>query len=128
MFASNLLAVGTQGAVPTTLSDPLSGTVGSLGDAFGLIINLVIGIGWALVVVMLALGFVQYVTSRGEKTAVKSAQDWLTYAVIGGVGLFFIGVFRRILPQLLGTTGGPVTGVVDFGGEGSGGTGPQQPN
>lgn len=118
MFAQTLLAETTQNPVPIELSNPLSGRVASLGDAFGLVINLVIGVGWALVIVMLALGFVQYVTSRGEKTAVKSAQDWLTYAVIGGVGLFFIGVIRKIVPQLIGTTGNaPVNNVVDFTGD-----------
>jgi len=74
-----------------------------LGDLFGFAINLAIGVGWALVFVMLALGFVQYVMSRGEKTAVESAQKWLTYAVIGGVGLFFVSFVRRIIPELLDT-------------------------
>jgi len=86
----------------------------NLGDVFSFLVNLVIGVGWALVFVMLALGFVQYVMSRGEKTAVESAQKWLTYAVIGGVGLFFITFIRNLIPQLLGGTqidpGGSVTG------------------
>ncbi len=75
----------------------------NLGNLFGFVINLAIGVGWALVFVMLALGFVQYVMSRGEKTAVESAQKWLTYAVIGGVGLFFVSFVRRIIPGLIGT-------------------------
>lgn len=92
-------------AVNLNIEDPVSGRFNNLGDIFGFLLNLFIGIGWALVFVMLALGFVQYVLSRGEKTAVESAQKWLTYAVIGGVGLFFISFVRRILPQLLGASG-----------------------
>ena len=84
------------------VQDPLDGRFANLGEVFAFLINLAIGVGWALVFVMLALGFVQYVMSRGEKTAVESAQKWLTYAVIGGVGLFFVTFVRTIIPQLLG--------------------------
>ena len=92
-------------SVDLNVQDPVAGRFNNLGDVFGFILNLFIGIGWALVFVMLALGFVQYVLSRGEKTAVESAQKWLTYAVIGGIGLFFISFVRRVLPQLLGAAG-----------------------
>jgi vacuolar-type H+-ATPase subunit I/STV1 len=104
----------TQNAAPTTLSNPVS--VSSLGEVFAMIINIVLGIGWALVFVMLAMGFVQYVMSRGEKQAVEQAQKWLTYAVIGGVGLFFVVVLKTIIPQLLGgsTTGPGGSTVVSF--------------
>jgi hypothetical protein len=104
--------VYAQTAVSTSLVDPASRFT-NLGNLFGFAINLVIGIGWALVFVMLALGFVQYVMSKGEKTAVDNAQKWLTYAVLGGVGLFFISFVRRVLPNMIGTssldTGGDIT-------------------
>ena len=99
--------------VDTTVADPLSGRFNNLGEVFGFAINLVVGVGWALVFVMLALGFVQYVMSKGEKTAVESAQKWLTYAVIGGIGLFFITFVKNLIPQLL--TGG--TDGIDPGGD-----------
>jgi len=89
------------GSISTEVLDPVSGFT-NLADVFGFVINLIIGVGWALVFVMLALGFVQYVMSKGEKTAVESAQKWLTYAVIGGVGLFFITFVRRLIPDLIG--------------------------
>jgi hypothetical protein len=65
---------------------------------------------------MLAMGFVQYIMSGGEKSAVERAQKWLTYAVIGGVGLFFVVVLKTIIPALMGSTSteGPTTGVVSF--------------
>ena len=104
---------GAQQAVPTSLTTPLQ--INNLGQVFALVINLILGVGWALVFVMLALGFVQYVLSKGEKTAVENAQKWLTYAVIGGVGLFFVVVLKNIIPQLIaGSSTGPVSGVVVF--------------
>jgi hypothetical protein len=93
-----------QEAAGTTVSDPLNGKVTGLGNIFALIINIVLGVGWALVFVMLALGFIQYVLSKGEKTATQSAQQWITYAVIGGIGLFFVMALKAILPSLLGGT------------------------
>lgn len=106
-------AAGAQQAVPTSLTTPLQ--ISNLGQVFALVINLILGVGWALVFVMLALGFVQYVLSKGEKTAVENAQKWLTYAVIGGVGLFFVVVLKTIIPQLIaGSSTGPVGGVVVF--------------
>jgi len=99
--------------VDITVQDSLAGRFGNLGEVFAWIINLLMAVGWALVFVMLALGFVQYVMSRGEKTAVESAQKWLTYAVLGGVGLFFVTFVRNLIPQLLDAdqidSGGSVT-------------------
>ena len=104
----------TQGAAPTTLTTAIG--IGSLGELFSIIINIILGVGWALVFVMLALGFVQYVMSRGEKQAVEQAQKWLTYAVMGGVGLFFVVVLKNVIPALLsGSSSGPGgTSVVSF--------------
>ena len=89
----------------TTLTSPIAAT--NLTQLFSMIINIILGIGWALVFVMLAMGFVQYVMSRGEKQAVEQAQKWLTYAVIGGVGLFLVVILKSIIPTLLGGTGVP---------------------
>lgn len=111
MFLQKVFA---QDAVSTTVTDPLEG-VDSLGQIFALIINLILGVGWALVFVMLAMGFVQYVVSQGDKTKVDSAQKWLTYAVVGGVGLFFVTVLRNIIPNLIGTSGtGPGGSFISF--------------
>ena len=103
----------TQTSPGVSVVNPLP-NVGSLGDIFGLILNIIMGVGWALVFIMLAMGFVQYVLSRGEKTAVENAQKWLTYAVIGGVGLFFVYVLKSIIPNLLGVNGGTVNNVASF--------------
>ena len=101
--------------VPTNMISPVSTTrFGSLGAIFGFIINVIIGVGWALVFVMLALGFIQYVMSQGETKAADKARMWLTYAVIGGVGLFFLTAIRTIIPGLLGGNGINVNGVTNF--------------
>ena len=100
------------GAVPTSVTNPLP-NISSLGQVFGMVVNLIIGVGWALVFVMLALGFIQFIMSRGEAKATDAARQWLTYAVIGGVGLFFVMVLRNIIPVLLGANGNaPVNNVV----------------
>ncbi len=103
-----------QGPAGTTLVTAVG--IDSLGQMFAIILNIVLGVGWALVFVMLAMGFVQYVMSRGEKQAVEQAQKWLTYAVIGGVGLFFVVVLKSIIPALIsGSATGPGgTSVVSF--------------
>jgi len=88
--------------VSKTIINPLGEQFQTLGDVFGFVTNLLIGIGWGLVFIMLALGFTQYVMSKGEKTATQSAQQWLTYAVIGGVGLLLVGVIKGLLANLLG--------------------------
>lgn len=102
-----------QTAADTSVTNPLS-DVGSLGDIFGLLLNIIMGVGWALVFIMLAMGFIQYVLSRGEKTAVDNAQKWLTYAVIGGVGLFFVYVLKSIIPALLGGNTSGLNNVVSW--------------
>ena len=86
---------------------PISGLeVGSLHDLVTIITNILIVAGVAIVVVMLALGFIKYVTSQGDKAAVDSAQKTLTYAVIGGVGLLIVYGLRSLLLGLIGADTG----------------------
>jgi hypothetical protein len=114
MLRSLVSKVHAQASIPRTTQNPLA-DVTDLGQVFAIVVNLILGVGWALVFVMLAMGFVQYVVSQGDKTKVDTAQKWLTYAVIGGVGLFFVMVLRNILPSLLGSTGtGPGGDFVSF--------------
>ena|SRR3989344_1836666 len=109
------LPVEDSGGVPVTMGNYLpAGRFENLGNIFGFVINVVVGVGWALVFIMLALGFIQYVTSQGETKAADKARMWLTYAVIGGVGLFFLTALRVILPGLLGGTEINVNGVTNF--------------
>lgn len=88
--------------VSVIVENPLQGRFDTIGHVFGFVINLLIGVGWSLVFVMLALGFIQYILSKGEKSAVDRAQKWLTYSILGGVGLYFIPFVKTLIPRLLG--------------------------
>jgi hypothetical protein len=90
------------GGLDTTVQNPLASKFTNIGQIFAFVTNLLIGVGWGLVFVMLALGFMKYVTSRGEKTETQSAQQWLTYSVIGGVGLLLLGLIRTLVANILG--------------------------
>ncbi|HBY09727.1 hypothetical protein A2473_00605 [candidate division WWE3 bacterium RIFOXYC2_FULL_42_13] len=84
---------------PTT---PLTGiAITSVTGLVTLITNILIIVGVAIVIVFLALGFIKYITSGGDKNAVDSAQKTLTYAVIGGVGLLIVYGIRTLLLGLL---------------------------
>jgi hypothetical protein len=90
----------TQSSVGTTPISPLGDL--SLNQMVTVVTNAIMVVGVAVFLVMLGLGFVKYVTSQGDKAAVESAQKTLTYAVIGGVGLILVFVFRSILFSLIG--------------------------
>jgi len=91
-------------AVANSLTDPLGSRYRTLSDIFGFAVNVLIGIGWALVFIFLALGFIKYITSRGETKSTDQARQWLTYAALGGVGLFFLTAIRFIITNLLGSS------------------------
>jgi putative copper export protein len=76
--------------VSTTVNSPIDIT--NLSQLFNWAINLILAVGFSLVVIMLALGFVRFIMSQGDKTATEQAQKWVTYAAIGGVGLFGKGL------------------------------------
>jgi len=75
-----------------------------------------IGIGLGVTVIMIALAFIGFATSRGDEEKTKNAQNWLTYAVIGGVGLFLVYVLKTIILSIAGVAE-PYTYTQTFGGE-----------
>ena len=97
-------------AVEQVVTDPLNGSFGTIADIAGWAINVILGIGWALTFVMLAAGFIKYILSKGETKATDAARQWLSYAALGGVGLFFLTVFKSIIMNLLGLTQDAVPG------------------
>ncbi|EKE00203.1 MAG: hypothetical protein ACD_22C00077G0003 [uncultured bacterium] len=107
-------------AVGTTVENPLPNFAdATVGQLAGYAINVILGIGWALTFVMLATGFIKYITSKGETKATDSARNWLTFAALGGVGLFFLTVIKSIIWNLLGANaipGGDDTQFDPFGG------------
>lgn len=94
---SNMLAA----AVPVNATNPLS-EITDLGTLFTWATNVVIYVGVGMVLVMLALGFIAFVTSQGDKVKAEQAQKWVTYAVLGGVGLFAVYAIKAVLLNMLG--------------------------
>ncbi|EKE00204.1 MAG: hypothetical protein ACD_22C00077G0004 [uncultured bacterium] len=90
-------------AVDTEIVSPLGIDIQNVGDLAGFAINIILGVGWALTFIMLAAGFIKYITSKGETKATDAARNWLTFAALGGVGLFFLTVIKTVLMRLLGT-------------------------
>lgn len=89
-------------AVPSTPIKTLSVEITSIGQLVNIVTNVIIIVGIAVVLVMLAVGFLRYVTSQGDKAQVEGAQKTLTYAVIGGIGLLLVFAIRQIIFDLLG--------------------------
>lgn len=102
-----LLKVYAQTATTTPIEPGTD--ISNWNDLVIFITNLIIIVGAGLVVIMLAMGFVRYITSQGDKTAVDTAQKWLTYAALGGIGLFFVYIIRTIIFSLVGITATELT-------------------
>ena len=75
----------------------------TLYQFFTWITNAIIIVGLGLVVIFLAIGFIRFITSAGDKVATETAQKWVTYAILGGVGLFAVYAIKAVLLSLLGT-------------------------
>ena len=76
----------------------------TLESIFPLVANVIIYVGWGLVLIFLALGFIKFVTSQGDKVGTEQAQKWVTYSIIGGVGLLLVYAIRGILKTFTGVT------------------------
>ena len=89
--------------VTTEIQDPFVGKIDNLATLFTWVTNLILAIGLSMVVVMLAMGFMKYVMSQGDKTAIEQAQKWVTFAAVGGIGLFLVYSARRIIINTVGS-------------------------
>lgn len=96
----------------TTVESAFSPQITTLAQLFAFVLNIILGAGFALVLIMLALGFVQYIMSQGDKAGVEKAQKWVTYAVVGGIGLFLVFVLRQVMIQVTNNTA--ITGGTDI--------------
>lgn len=92
--------------VNTTATDPLANSgLNTLKDVFGLIINVVLGVGIALTIIYLILGGIKYVMSQGDPKNTQVAREWLTNAVIGFIVVIGAFVIRTIVANVLGGGG-----------------------
>lgn len=85
----------------TEVQKPTIG-IDSLADAFGLAINVVMGVGISLTIIFLILGGIQYMTAKGDQKAAQEARTSLTNAVIGFIVVIGAFAIRTILLNLLG--------------------------
>jgi hypothetical protein len=99
----NIVLAATKDRYNNVISTGMEG-ITSLSQIFRFVMNLLIGAGWSIVVIMIAMGFLQYAVSQGDKGKVETAQKWLTYAVIGGLGLAMVTAVRTILTNLTGAS------------------------
>jgi hypothetical protein len=102
----NLLLVSKVFAATAIPTDKPVVTFGitTLSGFFYWVTNALIIAGLGLVVVFLAMGFIRFITSQGDKVATEQAQKWVTYAVLGGVGLFAVYAIKAIVFNLMGVS------------------------
>jgi len=86
---------------PEPFTSKIFGEDPTLAGTFVGITNILIYVGIGLVLVFLVLGFIRFITSQGDKVATEQAQKWVTYAIIGGVGLFLVYVIKAMLLNFL---------------------------
>jgi len=94
------------GSVPTEVSRIQLGNISSLSDAFGLVINVILGVGVALTIIFLILGGIQYITSKGDQKAAQDARTSLTNAVIGFIVVIGAFTIRTVLLSVIGVDEG----------------------
>ena len=82
-------------------------SVNSLETLFTIVTNALIMMGLGLVLVFLALGFIRFITSQGDKVATEQAQKWVTYAIVGGVGLLAVYAIKKLILSLVGAGDNP---------------------
>lgn len=85
----------------------------NLGDLFGLVLNVIVGVGIALVVIFLVLGGIQYVMSKGDPKAADAARLSLTNAIIGFVVIIGALTIKAVVLNVLGADGTEVPGITD---------------
>ena len=93
--------LGSDWTDPDPFTSPILGDNPTLAGTFVAITNILIFIGIGLVLVFLMLGFIRFITSQGDKVATEQAQKWVTYAIIGGVGLFLVYAVKSVLLNFL---------------------------
>jgi O-antigen/teichoic acid export membrane protein len=80
------------------------GTVDSIYEIVNIIINILLGVTFALSIVGIAYSFFLFVVSAGDKDAVKKAKTSLTWSVIVLILCFVVISLKNILFNLLGVT------------------------
>lgn len=94
----------TIGSTTQPGKDVLEGKFISLDSLANVLVNLLVGVGFAIGLVGLAYGFVQYVMSEGEKDKIAKAQSAITFSVIAIIVSLLAVTIKIIFFALIGTT------------------------
>ncbi|MBD3365839.1 hypothetical protein GF360_00680 [candidate division WWE3 bacterium] len=85
----------------------------SVGEFFGVAINLFMGVGISLSIIFIGLAGIRFVTAGGNPDNMERARHSLTYAIValvlsvGAIALKYI-----IVNSILGVSGGDLEGAV----------------
>ena len=101
VYAANNVTVPSNWTNANMFKSNILGDSPTLANTFVAITNILIFIGVGLVLVFLVLGFIRFITSQGDKVATEQAQKWVTYAIIGGVGLFLVYALNSVILNFL---------------------------
>ena len=85
-----------------------------LGDVFGFLVNVVLGVGIAVTIIFLILGGIQYITARGDQKAAGAARESLTNAVIGFIVVIGAFTIRTILLNVIDSAANVNTTVANI--------------
>lgn len=89
--------IPTEAIKPTAIKD-----ITTINGLVTVIVNAIIILGAGAVLIFLAMGFIKFITSQGDKVATEQAQKWVTYAIVGGIGLLAVFVLRTVVFNLIG--------------------------
>ena len=97
--------------IPESISDTLKNQT-SIGDIWGLILNIMMGVSFSISLLSIAYAGILYVNSSGDpKNASRAWQGFLWGAITGMVTLG-IFVIKNALVALLGVTNPNITNAV----------------
>ncbi len=117
-----LQKVYAAGPIPETLNDPFRQKFGdptnnppTLAKIFSFALDLLIGVGWALVFVCAAIAIVKYIMSEGDPKETGTASKWMLFIFFGTLIMIMITVLRRAAYSLVGVRNDwQINGVTNF--------------
>lgn len=84
--------------------NPVSVTDPNISKIIIIVINVMIGVTFALSIVGIAYSFLQFVLSRGDKKLVEKAKTGLTWSVAVFILTFLIVALKRVFFNLIGVS------------------------
>lgn len=98
VFAANGISVNVNEPIPDVRKNEIS----TLSGVFGVLTNLVLGVGMALTVVFLIWGGISYMMAQGDAKAAAAARERLTNAVIGFIIVLAAFVIKALIINVIG--------------------------